>query len=56
MIENMRYKTQAVLPTVYDESLSYYELLNKVIYKLNEVIDTVNAMTEQQDEDEENQV
>lgn len=56
MIEELRYKTQAVLPTVYDDSLSYYELLNKVIYKLNEVIETVNAMVEQQNEDEENQV
>lgn len=47
MIEELRYKTQAVLPTVYDDSLSYYELLNKVVQKLNEVIEQINVLTEQ---------
>ena len=35
----LEYRLQQVIPTVYDDSLSYYELVTKVIYKLNEVID-----------------
>lgn len=46
MIEPLRYHVQAVLPTVYDDSLSYYELLNKVVQKLNEVIDQMNNYEE----------
>ena len=30
--------SQKVLPLVYDDSLSYYEVLNKVVFKLNELI------------------
>ena len=30
-----------VMPTVYDDSLSYYEVLSKILYKLNEVIENV---------------
>ena len=30
-----------VMPTVYDDSLSYYEVLSKVLYKLNEIIENV---------------
>ena len=33
-----RFWCQTVLPLVYDDSLSYYELLNKVVYYLNNVI------------------
>ena len=32
------YWVQKVLPLVYDDSLSYYELLGKVIEKLNDLI------------------
>lgn len=32
------YWVQKVLPLVYDDSLSYYELLNKVVKKLNDLI------------------
>lgn len=41
-----RYFCQKVLPAVYDESLSYYELLCKLTAKINEIIsgdDTQNA-------------
>lgn len=31
--------SQKVIPLVYDESLSYYEVLGKVIQKLNELIE-----------------
>lgn len=37
---------QKVLPTVYDDSLSYYEFLTKVSQKLNVLIDDVNAFFE----------
>ena len=34
---------QKVLPLVYDESLSYYELLCKLIDKQNEIIDYIDG-------------
>ena len=33
---------QKILPLVYDDSLSYYELLCKVVAKLNELIVSIN--------------
>lgn len=42
----LRYWCYKVLPLVYDDSLSYYELLNKVVAKLNEVIGNVNLYGE----------
>lgn len=41
-IKTFKSFVQKVLPTVYDDSLSYYELLNSVIIKLNEVITSQN--------------
>ena len=38
-ITPFRYWCHKVLPLVYDDSLSYYELLCKVVEKLNEVIE-----------------
>lgn len=37
---------QKVLPLVYDDSLSYYEVLSKVADKLNELIEIVNVQGE----------
>lgn len=37
----MRFWTQKVLPLVYDDSLSYYEVVSKIASKLNEVIEYV---------------
>lgn len=37
-----RFWVQKILPLVYDDSLSYYELLNKVVAKLNETIEFFN--------------
>ncbi len=45
-IGNFRFWCQKVLPAVYDDSLSYYELLCKVIDYLNEVIDKLNLHSE----------
>lgn len=42
----LRYYCQMVLPAVYDDSLSYYELLNKVVKYLN---DTIHALNENAD-------
>lgn len=41
-----RFWCQKVLPAVYDDSLSYYELLCKVIDKLNEVIKQSNEQAQ----------
>lgn len=41
-----RFWCQKVLPAVYDDSLSYYELLCKVIDKLNELIEKDNEQSE----------
>lgn len=45
-ITNLRFWCQKVLPLVYDNSLSYYELLCKIAAKLNEVIDATNESTD----------
>lgn len=41
-----RFWCQKVLPAVYDDSLSYYELLCKVIAKLNELIEKDNEQSD----------
>lgn len=43
---SFKFWCQKVLPTVYDDSLSYYELLNKVVNYLNDVINNSNLMGE----------
>ena len=40
-------KWTRVLPTVYDDSLSYNEELNKLCEKVNEIIDYINNSTTQ---------
>lgn len=45
-IKPLRFITRAVLPLVYDESLSYYEFLCKVLDKLNIVITNSNTQSE----------
>lgn len=41
------YWVQRTLPQVYDDSMSFYELLNKVVHFLNEVIESQNEVTEE---------
>lgn len=41
-IDELKWHVQKVLPAVYDDSLSYYELISKVLAKLNEVVKEVN--------------
>lgn len=45
-IETLKYWCHKVLPLVYDDSLSYYEVLCKVSAKLNEVIGVTNEFGE----------
>lgn len=40
------FKCHKILPLVYDESLSYYEVLCKCVASLNEVIDTTNQLND----------
>lgn len=43
-LKPFRFWCQKVLPSVYDDSLSYYELLSKVVEYLNDVIDDMEAV------------
>ena len=45
-IGQLRFWCQKILPLVYDDSLSYYELLCKVVEKLNLVIQNVDGLPE----------
>ena len=42
MLETFKFWCFKVLPLVYDDSLSYYEVLNNVVNKLNEVVNLSN--------------
>src|SRR5574344_339334 len=42
-----RFWCQKVLPLVYDDSLSYYELLCKVVGKLNELAENQNNLSDE---------
>ena len=46
MLNNMRFYCQPILPLVYDESMSYYETLCKVVGQLNTTGETVNKLNE----------
>lgn len=45
-LNNLDAFTEEILPLVYDDSLSYYEFLCKVVEKANEVIDEINRCSE----------
>lgn len=38
-----------VLPTEYDNSISYYEVLTKVKYKINEIIDALDTKVDKEE-------
>jgi hypothetical protein len=46
-IEKVKFWCFKVLPLVYDDSLSYYEVLCKVVKKLNEMVDALQELPEQ---------
>ena len=43
-LQHFRFWCQKVLPLVYDDSLSYYEVLCKVVKYINELIDSDKAI------------
>lgn len=43
-VRRLQYWCRLVLPAVFDDSLSYYELVGKVVEKLNEVIGSNNEL------------
>lgn len=49
-LKHFNFWCQKVLPLVYDESLSYYEVLCKVVDYLNKMLDDVKGVTEEYDE------
>lgn len=46
MLNKMRFYCQPILPLVYDESMSYYETLCKVVGQLNTTGETINKLNE----------
>lgn len=46
MIEKFKFYSNKVLPLVYEDSLSYYEVVSKVVVKLNEIVESQNLVTE----------
>lgn len=44
-----RFWSQKVLPQVYDDALSYYEVLNKVAAFLNECVEKINELIDEQE-------
>lgn len=44
-----RFWSQKVLPQVYDDALSYYEVLNKIAAFLNECIEKINELIDEQE-------
>ena len=46
MLNKMSFYCQPILPLVYDESMSYYETLCKVVGHLNTTGETVNKLNE----------
>lgn len=49
-LKHFRFWCQSVLPLVYDDSLSYYEVLCKVVHYINQLIDTDKEIFEDLDE------
>ena len=49
-LHHFRFWCQKVLPLVYDDSLSYYEVLCNVVHYINNLIDTSNEIIEYVDE------
>ena len=49
-MKHFRFWCQKVLPLVYDDSLSYYEVLCKVVHYINNLITNTNEIIEYVDE------
>lgn len=46
VIKPLSFWVQKVLPLVYDDSLSYYEVLKKCVFKVNELVEKANSDTD----------
>lgn len=46
-LDKFRWWVQKTMPAIYEDSLSYYELLSKVLSLLDEMTDTINEQTEE---------
>ena len=44
-VSRMNYSFQKVLPAVYDDSLTYYESVCKLVAKINEMVDAINNIS-----------
>lgn len=44
MLDKLRFWCNKVIPLVYDEALSYYEVLCKVAHKINELVESTNTL------------
>ena len=49
-LKHFRFWCQSVLPLVYDDSLSYYEVLCKAVKYINDLIDSDKAIIDDMDE------
>ena len=49
-MKHFRFWCQSVLPLVYDDSLSYYEVLCKVVHYINDLIDSDKEIVKDIDE------
>ena len=45
MLEPIKFFCNSALPAVYDDSLSYYEVLTKLAAKLNDTIAALNTLS-----------
>ena len=46
-LSNFRFWCQKVLPLVYDDSLSYYEVLCKIVKYINDIIDNEKELSDE---------
>lgn len=46
-LNNFRFWCQKVLPLVYDDSLSYYEVLCKIVKYINDIIDNEKELSDE---------
>lgn len=46
----LKFWCQKVLPLVYDDSLSYYEVLNKVVNYINNILEDLETLEEEVEE------
>lgn len=48
--KELKFWCQKVLPLVYDDSLSYYEVLNKVVNYINNILEDLETLEQEVEE------